>query len=118
MVRVTMILLSVLLAAAAAGRYKAEVSVREKRTEIRALEEARELEVGAIQVLRAEMAYLESPERLAKVAGLATALEPLNGAQLRTADEFLAAFESVDQSIDTTPGGDAVAAAIALASAE
>lgn len=92
MVRITMILLCFLLAAAAAGRYQAEVSVRQVRQEINALDSARVRELSQIQVLRAEIAYLESPERLAKIAAQITDLEPLTGAQLMTADEFLVAF--------------------------
>ena len=41
MVRATMILLCFLLLAAAAGRYKAEVSVRDAKEELKALEKAR-----------------------------------------------------------------------------
>lgn len=92
MVRITMIMLCFLLAAAAAGRYQAEVSVRQARQEIDALDSARAQELSQIQILRAEIAYLESPERLAKIASQLTDLEPLTGAQLMTADEFLVAF--------------------------
>src|SRR5262245_29260537 len=89
MVRVTMIMLCFLLAAAAAGRYQAEVSVREARRDIEELDRAKAKELSQIQVLRAEVAYLESPDRLAKVASRITDLEPLSGKQLLTADEFL-----------------------------
>jgi hypothetical protein len=92
MIRVTMIMLCFLLAAAAAGRYQAEVSVREARRQIENLDRAKTKELSQIQVLRAEIAYLESPERLAKIAANITDLEPLSGKQLLTADEFLVAF--------------------------
>ena len=92
MVRVTMILLCFILAGAAAGRYQAEVRVKQKHEEIRALELEEAREVAAIQLLRAEIAYLESPERLATIAEKATALQPLTGAQLLTADDFAVAF--------------------------
>lgn len=92
MLRLTMLLLCLILAGAAAGRYKAEAAVRETRHEIRKLDQVKAEEASKIQVLRAEVAYLESPERLASIAGSATNLEPLSGAQLMTADEFVAAF--------------------------
>ena len=92
MVRITMILLCLLLAAAAAGRYQAEVSVREARRDIERLDAARVRELSSIQVLRAEVAYLENPDRLAKIASQVTDLQPLTGGQLMTADEFFLAF--------------------------
>lgn len=92
MVRITMILLCLLLAGAAAGRYQAEVSVRETRREIQDLDRARAEELSQIQLLRAEVAYLESPDRLAQVAARVTDLEPLSGRQLMTADEFIASL--------------------------
>lgn len=92
MMRLTMILLCVLLAAAAAGRYQAEAAVRETRGELKRLDRAKSEEITSIQLLRAEVAYLESPERLAEVASRMTDLEPLSGAQLMTADEFEVAF--------------------------
>ena len=92
MVRITMILLCLLLAAAAAGRYQAEVSVREARRDIERLDAARVRELSSIQVLRAEVAYLENPDRLAKIASQVTDLQPLTGGQLMTADDFFLAF--------------------------
>lgn len=92
MVRLTMIMLCFLLAAAAAGRYQAEVSVREARRQIEELDRAKARELSQIQVLRAEVAYLENPDRLAKIAARVTDLEPLSGRQLLTADEFLIAI--------------------------
>lgn len=92
MLRLTMILLCFVLAAAAAGRYKAEAAVRETRTELRQLDQAKTLEATKIQVLRAEVAYLESPERLGVIATKMTDLKPLSGAQLLTADDFKVAF--------------------------
>jgi hypothetical protein len=92
MVRATMILLCFLLLAAAAGRYRAEVSVREAQKQLKALENEKAQELSRIQVLRAEVAYLESPERLAKVAARYTDLAPLAGHQMMTADEFVLAL--------------------------
>ncbi len=99
MLRVTMLLLCLILAAAAAGRYKAEAAVRETRNELRELEQAKSKELTRIQVLRAEVAYLESPERLAAIATKMTDLEPLTGAQLLTADDFKVAFGEGDRTM-------------------
>lgn len=96
MVRITMILLCFLLAAAAAGRYQAEVSVRDTRRDIEAMDRAIARELSEIQVLRAEIAFLESPERLARLAERATELKPASGAQLMTAEEFVVAFGGED----------------------
>lgn len=118
MVRITMIMLCFLLAAAAAGRYQAEVSVRETRREIESIDRAVAKELSEIQVLRAEVAYLESPDRLAKIAARHTALQPLGGAQLMTADEFLIAFGDRDVApAQTKPpaGRDVILHAIAMA---
>lgn len=92
MLRIATFLLCLLLAAASAGRYRAEVSVRETRKEIENLQKEQIEEQRRIQVLRAELAYLESPDRLAKIAEDQTDLEPLMGQQLLTSGEFLTAF--------------------------
>ncbi len=92
MIRVTMIFLCLILAAAAAGRYQAEVRVKEKREQLRTLESLKAKEIAEIKLLRAEIAYLESPNRLAVIAEKATTLKPLTGAQLLTADDFAVAF--------------------------
>ncbi len=118
MVRLTMILLCFLLAAAAWGRYQAEASVREARREIQELERAKAQETSQVQVLRAEIAYLESPERLAEIAERVTALQPLSGRQLMTADEFLAAFDDharPPQLARPPADRDAIAQALAMA---
>ena len=92
MMRLTTLLLCLILAAAAAGRYKAESAVRDSRAELRRLDREKSATISEIQLLRAEVAYLESPERLAAIADRATDLEPLSGAQLLTADDFELAF--------------------------
>ena len=92
MIRLSMILLWLILFGAAAGRYKAETAVREIEAEIARLEAARDAETREIKVLRAEIAYLEGPDRLAEMAREHTDLRPLSGAQLMTADDFLMAF--------------------------
>lgn len=92
MIRLSFIILCLLLVGAVAGRYKAETAVRETRRAIERVEADKEAELREIQVLRAEVAYLESPERLAEVAASATDLEPLSGRQLMTASDFVAEF--------------------------
>lgn len=92
MVRITMIVLCLLLAAAAAGRYQAEAAVREKRQEIERLQKERAAEIMAIKTLRADIAFLTNPERLARIAQSRTDLSPLSGAQLIDAEKFALAF--------------------------
>lgn len=93
MLRFCTVLLCLLLAAAVAGRYHAEVSVREEREHIRSLEAKKFEEKRRIQILRAELAWLESPERLVKIAAEKTDLEPITGAQLMDTAEFIAAMK-------------------------
>ena len=92
MIRIATIFLCILLAAAAAGRYRAEVSVREARQELEKLETSKLEELRSIQMLRAEIAYLENPNRLAKIAEAKTDLRPSLGEQRMTAPQFVAAF--------------------------
>ncbi|OFX00413.1 MAG: hypothetical protein A3E78_15970 [Alphaproteobacteria bacterium RIFCSPHIGHO2_12_FULL_63_12] len=92
MLKLSMLLLCLIVAAAAAGRYKADAAVREMRGELHKLDNAKAEELSKIQVLRAEVAYLESPENLAAIATTMTDLEPLTGAQLLTAEDFELAF--------------------------
>jgi len=116
MIRITMIFLCLILAGAAAGRYQAEVRVKQKREEIRALESAKARELAEIQLLRAEIAYLEGPERLADIAEKVTSLKPLTGKQLMTADDFAIAFGHSQKEAPTAPESvDTILHAIAMA---
>ncbi|MEL7489296.1 MAG: hypothetical protein AAGJ73_01145 [Pseudomonadota bacterium] len=116
MIRITMIFLCLILAAAAAGRYQAEVRVKQAREELKSLEAAKAREVAEIQMLRAEVAYLEGPERLADIADKATALKPLTGAQLMTADDFAVAFGAPSLETPKKPESvDTILHAIAMA---
>lgn len=92
MIRISMVMLCMVLFGAAAGRYKAEASVRAVDAEIRELAAQKVAQQRAIQVLRTELAQLESPDRLAELAEAHTELKPLSGAQLLTSDDFLVAF--------------------------
>lgn len=116
MVRIAMILLCLLLAAAAAGRYKAETSVRETRRTLEEIEKAKARELSEIQLLRAEIAFLENPERLKEVAEKVTDLEPLSAAQVMTAEEFRVAFGAEESSpAPEMPDGDVILHALAMA---
>lgn len=119
MLRLTMMLLCLLLAAAAAGRYQAEVSVREAKRQINAVESEKAKTLSEIQVLKAEIAYLEGPERLAALARRHTDLKPLSGAQLVTAEEFLAMTGAGDTEAPATTAddGDVILHALAMADA-
>jgi hypothetical protein len=108
MLRLTMILLCLMLAAAAAGRYQAEAAVRETRAELRRLDHEKSAELTKIKVLRAEIAYLESPDRLAAIAEKMTDLKPLSGAQLLSAQDFEVAFNEAPA--EAEPGRKASAA--------
>lgn len=118
MIRITTIFLCVLLAAAAFGRYRAEVSVRELREDIEKIETSQVEELRAIQMLRAEIAYLENPDRLAKVAASKTDLRPSSGDQLVNAREFAALLgaeiETVEDVVPAEPN-DVILHALAMA---
>ncbi len=118
MIRITTIFLCVLLAAAAFGRYRAEVSVRELREDIEKIETSQVEELRSIQMLRAEIAYLENPERLAKVAEAKTDLRPSNGEQLVNATEFAALIGDEDfakENEPPAPDSDVILHALAMA---
>ncbi len=93
MFRFATFLLCLILALSVAARYRAEVSVRNERKQIRQVDVAIAEEERRIQVLRAELAWLGSPERLEKIAKEKTDLEPVTGAQLITTDEFVRALD-------------------------
>jgi hypothetical protein len=118
MIRITTIFLCVLLAAAAFGRYRAEVSVRELRNDIEKIETSQLEELRAVQMLRAEIAYLENPDRLAKVASAKTDLRPSSSDQLVNAREFAALFgdeDEADEEAPATPNSDVILHALAMA---
>jgi len=122
MIRVTTIFLCLLLAAAAAGRYRAEESVRDIRNELRQLEKSKVEEGRNIQTLRAEVAYLENPERLSKIAASKTDLRPSQTSQILNADDFAAAFGGdnaagnlAEPGIDAPVNSDVILHALAMA---
>ncbi len=121
MIRITTIFLCILLAAAAWGRYRAEVSVRETRQELNRLETSKLEEERSIQVLRAEVAYLENPERLSKIADIKTDLRPSDHTQTITARQFAAAFNDDPEATGgetTPPQSDVILNALAMAQLE
>jgi len=118
MIRITTIFLCLLLAAAAAGRYRAEVSVKETRSELKRLEISKVEEQRTIQILRADVAYLENPQRLSEIANTKTDLRPSERGQVLTAQEFAVLMngEEFDEEVDPdfTPS-DVITNAIAMA---
>lgn len=92
MFRITTIMLCVFFIAAVAGRYSAEESVRSAEEELRRLDVEYAEEVRQVQMLRAEIAYLESPDRLAKIARSKTDLRPPAPDELLSPDEFVTAM--------------------------
>lgn len=120
MIRITTIFLCLLLAAAAAGRYRAEESVKKARDELEKLETSRLEELRAIQMLRAETAYLENPDRLARIAEEQTDLRPSERNQVLSARQFAAAVggESAPaEEFDSPLPSGVIADAIAMAQA-
>ncbi len=117
MFRITTIFLCVLLAAAAVGRYRAEQSVQKTRMELERLETARLDELQQIQLLRAEVAYLENPERLAKIARAKTDLRPSEPVQIVSVQQFVVAMTGADALPIDTGGApsEAITNAIAMA---
>ena len=118
MIRIATIFLCMLLAAAAAGRYRAEVSVKETRAELKRLEISKVEELQSIQMLRAEVAYLENPNRLSKIADAKTDLRPSVQDQLLNARQFATKMGGDD--VDELPYQDrapidAISNAIAMA---
>ncbi|MGD2132646.1 MAG: septum formation initiator family protein [Maricaulaceae bacterium] len=86
--RVFNVISLVVLAAFAVGLYKAKIEAKDDRAEIARLEEQLQLEQENIRVLRNEISYLESPDRLAEIAreelGL-TLVDPLRVVTLEDA---------------------------------
>ncbi len=119
MIRITTIFLCMLLAAAAFGRYRAEVSVRELHEDIEDIEASMVDEQRAVQMLRAEIAYLENPERLAKVAAAKTDLRPSSSDQIVNAREFAALIGDetylADEEAAPAPDSDVIRNELAMA---
>ena len=118
MFRITTIFLCVLFLAAVAGRYSAEESVRATEKELERLNSEYTEEARQVQMLRAEIAYLENPDRLAKIARAKTDLRPPEPNEILTARQFRSAMagEELAPIEETQPLNDAIIAnAIAMA---
>ncbi|GEM_PF-1321674 len=118
MFRITTLFLCILLTAAAVGRYRAEESVRKARSELEKLETSRLEELERIQILRAEIAYLDNPERLAKIARSETDLRPTSREQMVSQRQFAAAMTgetSPTPAEDAPVPSEAITNAIAMA---
>ena len=96
MFRITTIFLCVLFLASVAGRYSAEESVRAVQEEMERLDAEYSEEARRVQMLRAEIAYLESPERLVRIAEAKTDLRPPASHELLTARQFKSAMAGED----------------------
>jgi len=115
MFRITSIFLCALFLAAVAGRYSAEESVSAAQEALLQLEAEYAEEARRVQMLRAEIAYLESPERLAKVARATTDLRPPEPETLLTAQQFESAMIGDEGApIEADPTGNAVDNAIVV----
>lgn len=87
------IFLFVLFAVTAFARYRIEVAVVQAQAEMDRIEASAAALSRSIQMLRAEIAYLENPDRLARIAGLKTQLRPSTASQAVDAVQFAAAFD-------------------------
>ncbi|MEM8771611.1 MAG: hypothetical protein AAGD92_08185 [Pseudomonadota bacterium] len=96
MFRITTIFLCMFFIVSVAGRYSAEESVKTARSELLRLDSERHEEERQIKVLRAEIAYLENPERLVKIARATTELRAPAPEQMMSAREFAAVMTGGD----------------------
>lgn len=117
MMRTTTILLCILVAGAAAGRYRAETAVREAHDDLHRIKIEQVEEAKAGKMLRAEVAYLENPERLAKIARAKTDLRPTERGQSLSKAEFAVAMgiETPNLSPMRSQPSEVIANAIAMA---
>lgn len=117
MIRITTILLCFLVAVSAAGRYQAETAVREARGELRQVKAEQTEELRAIKMLRAEVAFLENPDRLAKIAAAKTDLRPTTNEQSLSTREFAVAMgvNATSHQSDVLQPSEFIANAIAMA---
>ncbi len=121
MFRITSIFLCALFLAAVAGRYSAEESVSSAQEALERLDVEHAEEMRRVQMLRAEIAYLESPERLAKVARATTDLSPPEPGSLLTAQQFKSAMVGDEDQLDgadAIPNDNVIENAIAVAALE
>ena len=117
MFRLTSIFLCALFLAAVAGRYSAEESVGAAQEALAQLDVEYADEARRVQMLRAEIAYLEGPERLAKVARATTDLRPPAPEALLNAQQFKSAMIGEDAAPAPTASpvhGDVIENAIAM----
>ncbi|MGV6802428.1 MAG: hypothetical protein ACWA5L_10945 [bacterium] len=88
MIRLSTIFFCLLLAAAAAGRYQAEASVRADKKEMHRIEQKIEAEKQVINQLQMEVEVLESGARLAALTQQYLELEAVKPRQLHRLDDF------------------------------
>ncbi|MEL7030532.1 MAG: hypothetical protein AAGL49_15295 [Pseudomonadota bacterium] len=90
MMRVIAVLALCVFAAAAVGRYRTEIAVKEAQARLADLRLDVEEQKRRIAVLRAELAHLEDPERLRQLAARHTELEAVKVVQLTEAEPAIA----------------------------
>ena len=88
--RLTGFLLFVLGVGLTVGLYYVKTRAQTAQAEVRGLQAAIDEETAAIAVLRAEIAYLESPARLARLARTQLALAPVRSDQIVAEDALFA----------------------------
>lgn len=77
----------IVLAALAVGLYKAKTEAEDDRAEIVRLEAELRLEQDNIRVLRNEISFLESPERIAEIAEERLGLTPVDPLRVVTLED-------------------------------
>lgn len=121
MIRISTIFFCLLLAAAAAGRYRAEATVRADRQAIEKLEQEIRAEEQEISALQMQVEVLESGPRLAELAYSELNLRAVAPDQLTRTDEFARlAGIAVEAPAERRyrPGSDFIINAIAMADYE
>jgi cell division protein FtsL len=85
--RVVNVLALVLLAALAVGLYRAKTEADDDRRRVRALEAELAQERESVRVMRNEVGYLESPERLRTLAEEQLGLAPIDPLRVVTLED-------------------------------
>lgn len=80
--------------------YLVKINALETKTDIQKLKSAIAQEEQAVKLLSAELAYLQNPDRLSKLANEYLQLQPTKGAQNISLDE---AMKKISQSVEIKP---------------
>ena len=93
MMRISTIVFCMILAATAAGRYRAEANVRANKAEIDRIEAEIQEEEKRISKLELEVQVLESTSRISQLSSKKLELKAVRPEQMATAEEFAALVE-------------------------